>query len=113
MQVTGEVNPIMMEFNDIKIGDKVAIELTAFHWLEAATEIHALMRVAEHSPMVLQQLMGKIFEAMTPESYRKALHAEHAEMQEKAMQQHPLFGLFNNAQIMPDPDEFDDGNAPE
>lgn len=116
MHVTGEANPMLMQFNDIKIGDDIPIEMSAFHWVEAMTEMHAMFRINnEQMPVVLQVLMGKVFAALTPEDYRKALHAEHAEVEERAMQQHPLammqrmFGGDNGMQI-PDPEQFRDGD---
>ena len=111
MHVTGEANPQLMQFNDIKIGEMVPIEMTAFHWVEAMSEMHAMFRINnEQMPVVLQVLMGKVFAALTPEDYRKALHAEHAEAEERAMQQHP-FNIFRGMMgeggpTIPDPEDF-------
>lgn len=101
MHLHAEINPDQMQFNDIKIGDKIAIEMSAFNWIELATEIHAKWRDGESSPAVVNLLMSQIFHAMTPEDYRKSLLAEYAEAQEMAQNNHPLAQMFRGGAWSP------------
>lgn len=89
MHIHAEANPVTMQFKNIKIGTQVPIKLTAFNWIEVATEIHVAYR-DKQTPPAVSTLLGRIFEALTPEDYRKALEAEYVEAQEKAMANHPL-----------------------
>lgn len=114
--IHGQVNPDTLQYNDVKIGDKVAIVISAWNWIELASEIHAHFRNNGDTPEVMRYLIGKIFEALTPEDYRKALVAEYAEAQERAMRSHPLYQMSQAFSGNPDdgpinPEDFRDDDA--
>jgi hypothetical protein len=59
-------------------------------------------------PALVQQLVGKIFRALTPEDYQKALLAEMEEAKERAMASHPLLGGFMQPPFMAEDARDDD-----
>ena len=85
--IQAQINPEQQQFNDIKLGDMVPIEFSAWHWIELVTELHTFYRNHSNTgeaPVLVQMLSGKVFEALTPEEYRKSMMAELHEVQEQA-----------------------------
>jgi len=104
--VGASINPAGMHYKDIKIGDMVPIEMTAWHWIEIASTMHEHFK-GNQMPVLLQQLAAKVFEAMTPEDYRKAMEAELHEAQAKMYAGTPYADLLGMQQVSAE--DFEDG----
>ena len=106
--IQAQINPEQQQFKDIMIGDKIPIELSAWHWIELVTELHTFYRNHSNTgeaPVLVQMLAGKVFEALTPEEYRKSMMAELHETREQAQS---VFNPFSRPRFTPPYEGFPD-----
>lgn len=102
------------EFNDLKIGDKYAIELPVFVW----TQIGQYLQFLDDStdavyPAGIVMLIRAINEMTFPAAFRQAQKAAYHQHKQQHMEDHPLLQFLKGVpgvqiETIPNPEDFTD-----
>lgn len=81
-----------VEFQPIQLGEKIAVEMPTFYWVELLVWAGTLEKNVGTSCTAIEMLNVAIWEKITTPAFQKAFQAQEAEQ----MEQHPIARIIRH-----------------